>query len=144
MLYSVAGIIALSLIGGIVVLAFTKLYGVVFLGSPRSTHVAESSEVDSLRIGAMAIPAALILFIGLLPQYAIRPITVVAEAISGADNTIALNYFAPTLKAVSSAGWILLAIVLLLFALKHYLQSRTKIEEGPTWGCAHNDILYQF
>ena len=134
-LYSVAGIIALSLIGGIVVLAFTKLYGVVFLGSPRSTHVAESSEVDSLRIGAMAIPAALILFIGLLPQYAIRPITVVAEAISGADNTIALNYFAPTLKAVSSAGWILLAIVLLLFALKHYLQSRTKIEEGPTWGC---------
>lgn len=134
-LYSVAGIIALSLIGGIVVLAFTKLYGVVFLGSPRSTHVAESSEVDSLRIGAMAIPAALILFIGLLPQYAIRPITVVAEAISGADNTIALNYFAPTLKAVSSAGWILIAIVLLLFALKHYLQSRTKIEQGPTWGC---------
>jgi formate hydrogenlyase subunit 3/multisubunit Na+/H+ antiporter MnhD subunit len=67
-LYSIAGIIALSLIGGIVVLAFTKLYGVVFLGSPRSHHVAESTEVDNLRIGAMAIPAVFILFIGLFSQ----------------------------------------------------------------------------
>ncbi|MBQ2125288.1 MAG: 2-C-methyl-D-erythritol 4-phosphate cytidylyltransferase, partial [Spirochaetales bacterium] len=77
-LYSVSGIIALSLIGGIVVLAFTKLYGTVFLGTPRSTHVAESSEVDNLRIGAMAIPAAMILIIGLFPQFAIRPIAIVA------------------------------------------------------------------
>ena len=32
-LYAIGGIIALSLIGGVVVLAFSKLYGVVFLGS---------------------------------------------------------------------------------------------------------------
>ena len=134
-LYSVAGIIALSLIGGIVVLAFTKLYGVVFLGSPRSTHVAESTEVDNLRIGAMAIPAVLILFIGLLPQYAIRPITMVAEAISGSANTIALNHFAPTLEALSASCWVLIAIILLLYVLKHRLQSTATITEGPTWGC---------
>lgn len=134
-LYSIAGIIALSLIGGIVVLAFTKLYGVVFLGSPRSHHVAESSEVDSLRIGAMAIPAALILFIGLFPQYAIRPVAIVAEAISGADNSIAINHFAPTLQSLSAAAWVLVAIVLLLYVLKHKLQSERKIEQGPTWGC---------
>ena len=134
-LYSVAGIIALSLIGGIVVLAFTKLYGVVFLGSPRSTHVAESSEVDNTRIAAMAIPAAFILFIGLLPQYAIRPIAVIAEAISGADNSIAVNHFAPTLEALSATGWILIAVILILFVLKHKAQSTRKIESGPTWGC---------
>ena len=134
-LYSVAGIIALSLIGGIAVLVFTKLFGVVFLGSPRSTHVAESSEVDNLRIGAMAIPAAMILIIGLFPQFAIRPIAIVAEAITGADKSIAVNHFEPTLKALSASIWVLLAIVLLLYALKHKLQSKRKIEEGPTWGC---------
>ncbi|MBQ8367268.1 MAG: NADH-quinone oxidoreductase subunit E [Alistipes sp.] len=134
-LYSVAGIIALSLIGGIVVLEFTKLYGVVFLGSPRSTHVAESTEVDNVRIGAMAIPAAFILFIGLLPQYAIRPIAVVAESISGADNSIAVNHFAPTLEALSATGWALIAVILILFVLKHKAQSERKIESGPTWGC---------
>ena len=134
-LYSIGGIIALSLIGGIVVLAFTKLYGVVFLGTPRSHHVAESTEVDNLRIGAMAIPAAIILIIGLFPQYAIRPIAIVAEAITGADKSIAVNHFAPTLGALSAAGWLLIAAILLLFALKHKLQSKRKIEQGPTWGC---------
>ncbi len=134
-LYSIGGIIALSLIGGIVVLAFTKLYGVVFLGSPRSHHVAESTEVDNLRIGAMAIPAAIILIIGLFPQYAIRPIAIVAEAITGADKSIAVDHFAPTLSALSAAGWLLIAAILLLFALKHKLQSNRKIEQGPTWGC---------
>ena len=134
-LYSVAGIIALSLIGGIAVLVFTKLFGVVFLGSPRSHHIAESSEVDNLRIGAMAIPATLILFIGLFPQVAIRPIAIVAEAITGADKSIAVNHFEPTLKALSASIWVLIAIVLLLYALKHKLQSKRKIEQGPTWGC---------
>ena len=134
-LYSIGGIIALSLIGGIVVLAFTKLYGVVFLGTPRSHHVAESTEVDNLRIGAMAIPAAIILIIGLFPQYAIRPIAIVAEAITGADKSIAVDHFAPTLSALSAAGWLLIAAILLLFALKHKLQSKRKIEQGPTWGC---------
>ena len=134
-LYSIGGIIALSLIGGIVVLAFTKLYGVVFLGSPRSHHVAESTEVDNLRIGAMAIPAAIILIIGLFPQYAIRPIAIVAEAITGANKSIAVDHFAPTLGALSAAGWLLIAAILLLFALKHKLQSNRKIEQGPTWGC---------
>lgn len=134
-LYSVAGIIALSLIGGIAVLVFTKLFGVVFLGSPRSHHVAESSEVDSLRIVAMAIPAAMVLIIGLFPQFAIRPIAIVAEAITGADKSIAVNHFEPTLKALSASIWVLIAVVLLLYALKHKLQSKRKIEEGPTWGC---------
>ena len=134
-LYSVAGIIALSLIGGIAVLVFTKLFGVVFLGSPRSHHVAESSEVDNLRIGAMAIPATLILIIGLFPQFAIRPIAIVAEAITGADKSIAVNHFEPTLKALSASIWVLIAVVLLIYALKHKLQSKRKIEEGPTWGC---------
>ena len=134
-LYSIAAIIALSLIGGIVVLAFTKLYGMVFLGSPRSTHVAESSEVDNFRIGAMAIPVAGILFIGLFPQFAIRPVAMVAEAVTGSDNTVAVEYFAPTLQTLSWICWTLIVIIVGLYLLKRRAQRNRKIEEGPTWGC---------
>ena len=49
------------------VLAFTKLYGTVFLGSPRTHEVAEASEADNHRIAAMALPLAGILFVGLFP-----------------------------------------------------------------------------
>ncbi len=134
-LFSVAAIIALSLIGGIAVLAFTKLYGTIFLGSPRSTHVAESTEVDNYRIGAMAIPIAGILFIGLVPQIAIRPITMISEAITGDDNTIAVEYFNPTLSTLCYVSWALVVIIALLYILKRRAQRTRTISEGPTWGC---------
>ena len=134
-LYSVAGIIALSLIGGIVVLAFTKLYGVVFLGSPRSHEVAETQEVDGCRIGAMAIPAAFILFIGLFPQYAILPIARVAEAVTASDNTMVINHMMPTLQTMSLISWILIAVIVALYLLKRRAQRSRTITEGPTWGC---------
>ena len=134
-LYSVAGIIALSLSGGIVVLAFTKLYGVVFLGSPRSHEVAETQEVDGCRIGAMAIPAAFILFIGLFPQYAILPIARVAEAVTASDNTMVIDHMMPTLQTMSLISWILIAVIVALFLLKRRAQRSRTITEGPTWGC---------
>ena len=134
-LYAVGGIIALSLIGGVVVLAFTKLYGIVFLGSPRSHHVAECTEVDSQRIAAMAIPAALILFVGLLPQFAIRPIALVAEAVTGGDSSMAVAQFTPMLTSLSCVGIILILVIALLFVMKYRAQLKRKIESGPTWGC---------
>jgi NADH:ubiquinone oxidoreductase subunit 5 (subunit L)/multisubunit Na+/H+ antiporter MnhA subunit len=139
-LYSVTGIIALSFIGGIVVLAFTKLYGVVFLGSPRSHHVAECTEVDNLRIAAMAIPAAFILIIGLAPQYAIRPIALVAEAVTGSVNTIAVDHFAPTLRALSYVGIAFIVVASLLYVLKRRAQRTRVVEEGPTWGCGFTAV----
>jgi hypothetical protein len=83
----------------------------------------------------MAIPATMILIIGLFPQFAIRPIAIIAEAITGADHSIAVNHFEPTLEALSASVWVLIAIILLIYALKHKLQSKRKIEQGPTWGC---------
>ena len=135
LLYSVGGIIALSLIGGMVVLAFTKLYGIVFLGSPRTTHVAESEEVDGLRIAAMAIPATFMLLIGLFPQFIIEPISTVAGGVTGGDKSITIEHFTPTLQAVSIAGWTLIILIALLYTLKYRAQRRRKIEVGPTWGC---------
>lgn len=46
------------------ILAFTKLYGTVFLGAPARTKWPKPSEVDNFRIAAMALPLAGILFIG--------------------------------------------------------------------------------
>ena len=134
-LYSVTGIIVLSLIGGIVVLAFTKLYSVVFLGSPRSHHVAECTEVDNQRIIATCIPAAFILIIGLAPQYVIIPISHVAEEATNSINTIAIEHFAPTLESLSYVSIAFVVVVTLLFFIKRLAQRNRTIAEGPTWGC---------
>ena len=139
-LYSVTGIIVLSLIGGIVVLAFTKLYSVVFLGSPRSHHVAECTEVDNLRIAAMCIPAAFILIIGLAPQYIILPIADVAEQVTNSVNTIAVEHFAPTLSALSYVSIAFVVVVVLLYVIKRSAQRNRVVSEGPTWGCGFTAV----
>ena len=134
-LYAVTGIVVLSLIGGLVVLAFSKLYSIVFLGSPRSHHVAECTEVDNQRIVAVCIPAAFILIIGLAPQYVILPIAQVAQEVTNSDYAIAVNEFAPTLQSLSYVSIAFIAVVALIYCLKYLAQRNRAIEQGPTWGC---------
>lgn len=134
-LYAAGGMLALALIGGIVVLAFTKLYSTVFLGSPRHHHVAESEEVDSLRIAAMAIPAAGIIAIGLFPQYAVRIVEPVVKSLTGANASLIGNYISPTLSRISLTAILLIIVIALLYIVKRRTQSTRTVAQGPTWGC---------
>lgn len=135
-IYAAGGLLALALIGGIVVLAFTKLYSTIFLGSPRDHHVAESMEVDNLRIAAMAIPTVGIILIGMFPQFAIRLVEGVAnQFFPAATSTVIDMYIAPNLWKISLTAWLLVIIIVLLYVIKNRAQRTRSIEQGPTWGC---------
>ncbi len=134
-LYAAGGLMALALIGGLVVLAFTKLYSTVFLGSPRHHHVAESEEVDNLRVAAMAIPALGIIAIGLFPQYVIQIVNSAVATLSGGHNVMLSTSIIATLSKLSLTAILLIIIIALLYTVKHRAQSRRTISEGPTWGC---------
>lgn len=134
-LASAAGLAALALIGGIVVLAFTKLYGTVFLGSPRTHEVAEASEADNYRIAAMALPLAGILFVGLFPREALMAVTRAAGFFLRTPPDAADWLLSPTLSAVGRTAWLLLAVVGLLLWLRRRALRRRTVAQGPTWGC---------
>ena len=134
-LYAAGGMMALALTGGVVVLAFTKLYSTVFLGSPRHHHVAESEEVDSLRIAAMAIPALGIITIGLFPQYAILAVERVTSVLTNGHSTMVSAGIVTTLSRLSLTAILLVIVIALLYTIKHRAQRRRTISEGPTWGC---------
>ncbi len=129
-----AGLAALALIGGLAVLTFTKLYGTVFLGAPRTHEVAESTEVDRVRIAAMALPLAGILLVGLFPQAALDLVVRAAGALApeAARGTASLP---PVMTAVCRTAWLLIAVTGLLYAVKSRAQRRRIRRTGPTWGC---------
>lgn len=133
-LAAATGAVALATIGGIVVLAFTKLYGTLFLGSPRSHEVAEASEVGALRIIAMALPLAGILFVGFSPASAVAVVARAAgffiQTPGGADSLLS-----PTLEAVGRIAWLLLILVVVLACLRRWALRRRTVAQGPTWGC---------
>ena len=143
-LASAAGLAALALIGGVVILAFTKLYGTVFLGAPRTHEVAEASEVDNFRIAAMALPAAGILFIGLLPWTVLPLLTKVAATLlpglgAGRQPAAELPLWAGLTQITLVAAVLIAATALLLVAKRRALRRRT-VASGPTWGCGFTAV----
>ncbi len=134
-LSSVAALSSLALIGGIVIIACTKLYGIVFLGSPRTHEVAEASEVDNTRIAAMVLPLAGILFVGLFPNVAIALIARAAGFFLGGDALQPIAQLIPTFTSVSRAAWVLVAIIALMAWVRHRLMKNRTVTTGPTWGC---------
>ena len=134
-LASAAGLVALALIGGIVVLAFTKLYGTVFLGMPRSQEAVEAEEVDNVRIAAMALPLAGILFVGLFPATAVKLATRAAGFFLTTPPEAADYLLSPTLAALGRTAWLLLAVVALLAWLRRRTLRKRRVAAGPTWGC---------
>lgn len=139
-LASAAGLAALALIGGVAVLAFTKLYGTVFLGSPRSHEVAEASEVDNLRLAAMALPLAGILIVGLFPRAAVGCVTRAAEFFLRTPSDAAEWLLSPTLTAVGRIAWGLILLVALLAWLRRRTLRGRQVTEGPTWGCGFTAV----
>ena len=139
-LLAAAGIAALALIGGLALFAFTKLYGIVFLGAPRSHEVAEMREADNCRLAAMALPAAGILFVGLLPWTVLPLFTRVAATLlpglfAGEQLPAAeLPLWAGLTQLTLVAGVLIAATVLLLAAKRRALRRRT-VASGQTWGC---------
>ena len=134
-LASAAGLAALALIGGVVILTFTKLYGTVFLGSPRTHEVAEASEADNHRIAAMALPLAGILFVGLFPRAAVAAVTRAADFFLRTPADAADWLLSPSLAAAGRTAWLLAAVVALLLWLRRRLLRGRRIARGPTWGC---------
>jgi len=134
-LASAAGLATLALIGGIVVLAFAKLCGTLFLGSPRTPEAAEASEVDNVRIAAMTLPLAGILFVGLFPAQAAGLAARAAGFFLPVPVEAAGCLLSPTLAAVGRTVWLLVAVVALLAWLRHRALRTRTVRKGATWGC---------
>lgn len=133
---ALVGIIALSLIGGVVVIAFTKLYGVVFLGSARSEHAAMADEVDSFRLGASALPLAGILLVGLLPMMVTGGVFGIAgDIVSVNDAEGYYRQVSGSIVGISVCVAVLIGVVGALIAVRYLCIRRRVVTKSPTWGC---------
>ena len=134
-LCAAAAVAALALIGGVAVMAFTKLYGTVFLGAPRTHEVAEASEVDNGRIAAMALPLTGILLVGLFPQQAAAVVTRSAEFFLHVPADASDYLLAAPLAGITRTVWLLVAVVGGLLWLRRRALRGRRVVPGATWGC---------
>jgi len=117
----------LALIGGLAAACFVKVFGVAFLGRPRSVEAEHAVEVPLLMRGGMTVLAAACLLIGILPGLLLRPLVSLAQVlIPGAgvpEETLSIARIIP---------WIA-AIVLGTSSVAALLKRRERM--AVTWAC---------
>jgi hydrogenase-4 component B len=111
-LLAVGAVATLALVGGLAAACFVKVFGVVFLGEPRTPAAADAREAPRGMHAAMAVLALACVAIGLAPQLAVP---LLERAVHSFDPSLAAA--APRLAEAAPFGAISLAGVSLLAAL---------------------------
>ena len=94
----------LALIGGLAAACFVKVFGIAFLGRPRSAEAENAVEVPLLMRGGMTVLAAACLLIGILPGLLLRPLaSLVQVLVPGAgvpEETLSIARIIPWAAAI--------------------------------------------
>jgi len=139
----------LALAAALAAACFVKLFGVSFLGRPRSLAAETNQEVDGFSLSAMFILVALCLLAGILPGLVIDALSPVTTEMLGSRMPIqaheAWQSIAPIADSRSSYnGMLVLVFITISAALTalaiHRFASRA-LRRAPAWGCGFADSV---
>ena len=134
----VISISGLAFIGAMALLCFTKAFGVVFQGSPRSAYPshAHSSETDLFVRIPMIAECVMIVLIGLFPAQVFSLICTVSSQfadISAYPMTESLR----VLNSLSKGFLLFLILAALVWMLRSGLRNRKGVYHYKTWDCGY-------
>jgi hydrogenase-4 component B len=134
----VSALFGLVLIGGLAILCFTKVFGVVFLGTTRHPYPAAVIEAGFPRLFPKYMIVFFIIIIGLLPQLFIRFLTPAVILLTGSPDSTSLSEpFIKTMRAVSLSTIVFLLVCISVYLLKLKITTSKIITTSATWGCGY-------
>ncbi|MFA5291889.1 MAG: proton-conducting transporter membrane subunit [Phycisphaerae bacterium] len=133
-------IAALAVIGGFALAAFTKVFGIVFLGQPRTSQAANAHKANAEMQIAMWIAAGLCVIIGLAAPLILPAIIPVISQIAPVVSETTAAYISQANKMLltivaASIVFMILAAVLVMFRYR-LLRNKTAAQ-SPTWDCGY-------
>ncbi len=137
----------LALAAALAAACFVRLYGIAFLGRPRSPQAAEALEVDRYMLAAMSVLAVLCLAAGILPGLVIDALARVVDVLVGTHMPVqtAMPWLSivPVAESRSSYNGLLVFVFIAAsasiaaFAI-HRLASHA-VRRAPAWDCGFPD-----
>jgi hydrogenase-4 component B len=137
--WGTATITGLAMIGGLAVACFTKAFGIVFLGEPRTGH-PHGHEAGWLMLAPMAVLALGCVGVGFLAPQVVAAMKPVIRSVTGLGNAAiegGLSLAIEPLRWVVSASGIFVLIIGLLVWLRHRLLAGREVSISGTWDCGY-------
>ena len=135
---AILGIPALALISGLALACFTKVAGVVFLGTARTAHASDAIEIPRGNyLPALALAAACVT-LGAMPALGIGLVSATVRELAGVGN---VGLPAPVISGASMISLVALstlALSTLLWLTRRALGRRWTARREPTWACAYD------
>jgi hydrogenase-4 component B len=145
LLAGVGALLALS--AALAAACFARIFGVVFLGRPRTSAAETAHEVDPASLAAMIVLAALCLAAGILPGFVIDGLAPVVASVTGArmpsQAGIAWLSIVPVSESRSSYNGLLVFVFIAMSASLAALIVRalasSATRRAPAWDCGFPD-----
>jgi hydrogenase-4 component B len=145
MIPGVGALLALS--AALAAACFVKVFGISFMGRPRSPQAANACEVERSSVTAMGMLAVLCLVAGILPGIFIDALAPVTAALTGASmpqqSSLAWLSIVPIAESRSSYNGLLVFVFILssglLGAFAIHRLASDKWRRGPAWDCGYPD-----
>jgi hypothetical protein len=131
------GISGLAFIGVMALVCFTKVYGVCFLGSPRTKLHSDINENEVSFLVPMSILTAAIFLIGLFPLQAIFILENVLKQFIPAISTYELYRILPTFLTVTNAIVVFVGLIIFFMLIRSLLLRGKQVKEFKTWNCGY-------
>ena len=132
-------LLSLSVIGGLAAACFTKVYGIIFLGEPRSDHPVHAGEAPFSMRQPMLFLAGLCILLGFAAPLGVFLVVPAAGQLLGEPvSGIAGAAIRPLLVPISIGGGLILTVTVLLAGLRHFLLRGRTVSEGSTWDCGYS------
>lgn len=128
----------LALVGGLAVITFVKLFGAIFLGTPRDPGPAHGHEAPAAMVLPMGLLAGLCLLAGVgapLLLQLVAPVVIQYAAVSPQLFTQISG--AVPLQRLALLNGLLLTVIVAVWLVWRVLLQRAPVTASSTWGCGY-------
>jgi hydrogenase-4 component B len=134
----VISLAGLCIIGGLSVLTFTKTFGVMFLGQPRTKLQHKPHEVSNLMLGPQYIIIAVMLSVAFIPRFYMSIIGNALMAVTPLDADMnVITRYTNTIQGISLYSFLLIGVASAIWLIRTIVMKQRIQRIDTTWGCGY-------
>jgi formate hydrogenlyase subunit 3/multisubunit Na+/H+ antiporter MnhD subunit len=137
---ALAVIASLALVGGLALVTFTKLFGIAFLGSPRSPDAVKAKPAHWLLTAPMVVLAVGCVALGLGAPVALPYLSPMLSLLTRQPADAVAAALEPTvesLNAIVLVAGVLGGLIVVLSVIRLALLAPREVTKSGTWGCGY-------